>query len=246
MEEMQKQEPVLLECEKLWIFAMLIAAGGYLGAYTYTMRGGVFCNAQTANVVLLSMALGSGQWSQALYFLIPISAYMLGAVISELMPNRVKRLNFLRWDTLLVGLEMLVTFLLGFIPDSWPYQICQVSINFICSMQYNTFRQAEHIPMATTFCTNHIRQVGVFLTKWLRHPGEAGHRRHCVPLSGRQSHLGCIPAAVGGFRRLGPCRPHYGAGAALLQACRALMAGTNEHIKQNASGSAALPGASFL
>ena len=44
-------------------------------------------------------------------------------------------------------------------------------------MQYNTFRQAEHIPMATTFCTNHIRQVGVFLTKWLRHPGEAGHRR---------------------------------------------------------------------
>ena len=176
MEEAQKQESVLLECEKLWIFAILIAAGGYLGAYTYTMRGGVFCNAQTANVVLLSMALGNGQWSRALYFLIPISAYMLGAVISELMPNRVKRLNFLRWDTLLVGLEMLVTFLLGFIPDSWPYQICQVSINFICSMQYNTFRQAEHIPMATTFCTNHIRQVGVFLTKWLRRPEEASHR----------------------------------------------------------------------
>ena len=176
MEEAQKQESVLLECEKLWIFAILIAAGGYLGAYTYTMRGGVFCNAQTANVVLLSMALGNGQWSRALYFLIPISAYMLGAVISELMPNRVKRLNFLRWDTLLVGLEMLVTFLLGFIPDSWPYQICQVSINFICSMQYNTFRQAEHIPMATTFCTNHIRQVGVFLSKWLRRPEEKSHR----------------------------------------------------------------------
>ena len=176
MEEAQKQESVLLECEKLWIFAILIAAGGYLGAYTYTMRGGVFCNAQTANVVLLSMALGNGQWSRALYFLIPISAYMLGAVISELMPNRVKRLNFLRWDTLLVGLEMLVTFLLGFIPDSWPYQICQVSINFICSMQYNTFRPAEHIPMATTFCTNHIRQVGVFLTKWLRRPEEKSHR----------------------------------------------------------------------
>ena len=81
MEEAQKQESVLLECEKLWIFATLIAAGGYLGAYTYTMRGGVFCNAQTANVVLLSMALGSGQWRRALYFLIPISAYMLGAVI---------------------------------------------------------------------------------------------------------------------------------------------------------------------
>ena len=30
-------------------------------------------------------------------------------------------------------------------------------------MQYNTFRQAHGIPMATTFCTNHIRQAGVSL-----------------------------------------------------------------------------------
>ena len=169
--------PRYLMCETARVYRLMMIAAGMMGTYTLVLRGGVFCNAQTANVVLLSMALGNGQWSRALYFLIPISAYMLGAAISELMPNRVKRLNFLRWDTLLVGLEMLVTFLLGFIPDSWPYQICQVSINFICSMQYNTFRQAEHIPMATTFCTNHIRQVGVFLTKWLRHPGEAGHRR---------------------------------------------------------------------
>lgn len=53
-------------------------------------------------------------------------------------------------------------------------------------MQYNTFRQAEGIPMATTFCTNHVRQVGIhlhyFLTKRDPHlpqtlaapPGDAG------------------------------------------------------------------------
>lgn len=171
------RENVLLECEKIWIYAVLIAAGGYLGAFTYTLRGGVFCNAQTANIVLLSMALGNGRWSTALYYLIPLSAYMLGAVISELLPNKVKRLRILRWDTLLVGLEALVVILLGFVPDSWPYQISQISINFICSMQYNTFRQAEHIPMATTFCTNHVRQTGVFLTKWLRHREEPAYRR---------------------------------------------------------------------
>lgn len=173
---LNREEPVL-ECEKIWIYAVLIAAGGFLGTFTYSLRGGVFCNAQTANVVLFSMALGNGNWSTALYYLIPISAYILGAVISELLPNRVKRLHFLRWDTLLVGLELIVVLLLGFVPDSWPFQISQVSINFICSMQYNTFRQAEHIPMSTTFCTNHVRQVGVLLTRGLRHREDASIRR---------------------------------------------------------------------
>ncbi|MEI3085249.1 MAG: DUF1275 family protein [Oscillospiraceae bacterium] len=42
-------------------------------------------------------------------------------------------------------------------------------INFICSMQYNTFRQAQSVPMATTFCTNHVRQVGVAISKAIRH-----------------------------------------------------------------------------
>jgi len=176
-EENQLREDILLECEKIWVYAVLIAVGGYLGAFTYSLRGGVFCNAQTANVVLFSMAIGNGQWGTAVYYLIPMSAYMLGAVISELMPNKVKRLHLLRWDTLLVGLEALVVILLGFVPESWPYQISQVSINFICSMQYNTFRQAEHIPMSTTFCTNHVRQVGVFLTKWLRHREDRAIRK---------------------------------------------------------------------
>ena len=169
---------ILLECERLWIFAVLTAVGGFLGAYTYTLRGGVFCNAQTANLVMLSMALGNGNWGRAAYYLLPMGAYILGTVLSELLPTRVRRFHFLRWDSLLVGLEVLVTLLLGFIPESWPYQLCQLSINFICSMQYNTFRQAEHIPMATTFCTNHIRQLGIFLSKWLSHGSDpALHRR---------------------------------------------------------------------
>lgn len=74
----------------------------------------------------------------------------------------------MRWDTCLIGFEVLVLIALGFVPESAPFQISQVAINFICSMQYNTFRQAEGVPMATTFCTNHLRQTGVHLIKWLK------------------------------------------------------------------------------
>lgn len=157
-----------LECEKRWVFLLLMMSGGLMGAFTYSIRGNIFCNAQTGNFVLLGMAVGNGEWQQAAYLLIPISAYWIGAVVSEVLPRPVKKVGFLRWDTLLVGFEILVLILLGFLPESAPYQISQVAINFICSMQYNTFRQAEGIPMATTFCTNHLRQIGINLVKWIR------------------------------------------------------------------------------
>lgn len=157
-----------LTCEKYYIFELLIVAAGMMGAYTYNLRGDVFCNAQTANVVLMAMAFGKGQISAGFYYLIPITAYISGAALSEILPRKVRRIHFLRWDTYLVGFEIAILFLIGFIPLTAPVQIVQILINFICSMQYNTFRQAEGVPMATTFVTNHIRQIGIWFTKALR------------------------------------------------------------------------------
>ncbi|MCM1498904.1 MAG: DUF1275 domain-containing protein [Clostridium sp.] len=161
-----------LECEKWWIFAVLMFVGGFYGAYTYSTRGGVFCNAQTANFVLFAMAVGNGRWYNAVYYLIPMSAYLLGAIVSEAVPKPIKKRHLIRWDTLLIFIEMVVVVVLGLLPESAPFQISQVAINFICSMQYNTFRQAQGIPMATTFCTNHLRQTGVAIVKAVRKHGD--------------------------------------------------------------------------
>lgn len=165
----QEANTYYLMCERKWIYHILMVVAGFFGAYTFLLRGNVFCNAQTGNVVLMGMALGAAKWMEALYYLIPISAYLMGAFISELLPNPIKRCLQIRWDTLLIAIEMSVVLGLGFIPESAPVQISQVAINFIASMQYNTFRQAEGIPMATTFATNHIRQIGIGLAKEVQH-----------------------------------------------------------------------------
>lgn len=169
MIEDKLEEEEYLTCERRHIFFILMGIGGFFGAFTYSIRGGVFCNAQTANFVLFAMAIGNGQWKHALYFLLPMSAYFLGTVISEVLPGRIKKFQFIRWDTLFIFFEMLVVVFLGLLPENAPVQISQIAINFICSMQYNTFRQARGVPMATTFCTNHWRQVAVAMTKALRH-----------------------------------------------------------------------------
>lgn len=173
----QENEQYFLTCERDWVYFTLIAVAGFWGAYTYLLRGSVFCNAQTGNVVLMGLALGSGQWRTGLYYLVPISAYVLGAFVSELAPNPVKHRFSIRWDTILMLIEMVAVLALGFVPESAPAQISQVVINFIASMQYNTFRQAEGIPMATTFCTNQLRQVGIGFAKAVRKGDREGLRR---------------------------------------------------------------------
>ena len=166
-----------LVCERRSVFALLTFSAGMMGAYTFNLRGGVFCNAQTANVVLMAIAFGGGKWSQGCYYLIPITAYLAGAFLSEILPSPVRRLGFLRWDTYLVAFECLVLFSIGFIPLAWPHHLVQVPVNFIASMQYNTFRQAEGIPMATTFCTNQLRQVGIGFAKAVRKHDREGLSR---------------------------------------------------------------------
>jgi uncharacterized membrane protein YoaK (UPF0700 family) len=150
----------------------MMIVGGFFGAFTYSIRGGMFCNAQTANFVLFAMALGSGNWKHASYFLIPMTAYFMGAFLSESLASSIKKYQTIRWDTMFILMEMAVVIFLGALPESAPYQITQVLINLICSMQYNTFRQAQGVPMATVFCTNHLRQVGIALCKTIRHRGE--------------------------------------------------------------------------
>ena len=170
------QQKKYLECEKLWVFVVLIFVAGFYGAYTMLLRGGVFCNAQTGNMVLLGIAFGQGQWSKGLYYLFPIGIYLLGVMISELIPKYVRRLG-VRWDTLLIFLEIVGVIVVGFVPLTANHKISQFVIMLLCGMQFNTFRQAEGIGMATTFCTNHLRMFGVALAKAIfrskKYPGAA-------------------------------------------------------------------------
>lgn len=184
----------LLECERKWVFLMLMFVAGMYGAYTYSIRGGVFCNAQTGNFVLLAMAVGSREWAKAAYLIIPIGSYLLGTVISEVIAGPIRKLGFVRWDTILIAVEIIAVIILGLVPETAPYQIAQVTINFICSMQYNTFRQAEKVSMATVFCTNHIRQTGIALVKSVK---TGGAKQHTSRLAMHLGMLFCF--VVGGI-----------------------------------------------
>ena len=164
------------ENQRQWVFRVLMIVAGFYGGYAMMVRGGAFSNAQTGNLALCALALGKGQWQEAAYYVIPISAYLLGCLVSELLTKSLRCKGFMRWETLLILLENVAAVIMGFIPAAAPHQICQVIINVICAMQFTTFRQAEGISMATTFCTNHIRQIGISLAALFSRDAEKGEK----------------------------------------------------------------------
>lgn len=175
-----------------------MCTGGFLEVYTYLLKGGVFANAQTGNMALLALAAAEQDWRRALSCIIPIISYIVGIWLTLSMPKHLKR--GLRWETIFVLMEIAVFLAIGFLPSSVPYGISTVVVSFLCAMQYNTFTKAHGIPMATTFCTNNLRQATINFYKAVHKTDADASRKAWFFVR----HLGCF--VIGGMTAGFLCR----------------------------------------
>ncbi len=157
--EILNEDDRISKWASFFICIMLASVGGFLEAFTYLLKGGVFCNAQTGNFAMLAIYFINKEYQQAIYYILPILAYMVGISCTIYIPKWLSKLSVLHWETVFVFCEIILLFLLAFVPSTLPNGITNVPISFICAMQYNTFRKANGIPLATTFCTNNLRQA---------------------------------------------------------------------------------------
>ena len=176
---------------RLYIFLLLVFIGGFLGGFVHEFRGGVFSNAQTGNVIRLGIALCNGERQTATHCVISFCAYVTGAFLCELAIGKRLSVGPLRWETIFTGLATLTLCVLSLVPNSASFILTQIPVNFIAVMQYNTFRKVdiERLPpehrkidqvgMSTTFCTNHVRNIGVSLEK-LAQTGEPIYARQAA------------------------------------------------------------------
>ena len=56
-----------------YVFAMFALTGGFLEAFTFLLHGGVFCNAQTGNLVMLVINFVGGDFPSDCAICIPYS-----------------------------------------------------------------------------------------------------------------------------------------------------------------------------
>lgn len=143
--------------ESFSVGALLALAGGFLDAYTYLSRGGVFANAQTGNMVLLGIRLAERNWGGAVRYLIPIIAFAAGVLLAEWIQAALKGRSSVRWRQAVLLLEIALLAVIGFAPDgSWNWAV-NVAVSFVCALQVEAFRTMHGLSYATTMCTGNLR-----------------------------------------------------------------------------------------
>lgn len=135
---------------------LLTIAGGYLDAYTYFVRGGVFANAQTANVVKLGIAAAEMNLEQCLFYLWPILAFTAGVMLSLWIEDQSTEYP----RRLVLAMEILFMIIISFLPVSETLNIISnIMVSFLCAMQMQTFQIFRRQGIATTVATGNLRKA---------------------------------------------------------------------------------------
>ena len=127
--------------------AFLAVSGGFQDAYTYFTRDGVFSNAQTGNVVLMSERFMNGEVKAGLHYLIPLTAFFLGVLLAERIQEKFRYARRLHWRQGILLVEIILLFLVGFI---------------------QTFRKVEGNAYASTMCIGNLRSGTAALSAYMR------------------------------------------------------------------------------
>ena len=147
---------------------LLSLSGGLQDAYTYLARGEVFANAQTGNIVLMSVRLFEGAWAQALRYLVPLTAFFLGVLAAELLHLRYKKMERFHWRLLVLLGEIVLLAAVGFFPGSWNL-LANSAVSFACAMQVQAFRKVDGYAFASTMCIGNLRSGTESLCAWWKY-----------------------------------------------------------------------------
>lgn len=161
IEKFQKKKIKMhtITSQSLRLGILLALVGGFLDSYTYITRSGVFANAQTGNIVMVGVEASMGKWSQALLHIPPIIAFVLGVIIVEEIKVISVNKEIIETEKVIIIIEILALFIVGFIPASVPDIIVTIIISFVASLQVQSFRKLVGSPYNTAMCTGNLRTV---------------------------------------------------------------------------------------
>lgn len=144
--------------ESLPVACLLTFAAGLLDIYSYMIRGHVFANAITGNLVLLGMNLAAGEWLNCGRYLFAISAYGAGILVANIIHEKMPLPWGLSWKQFVLFLEILVLLPVAFIPSGDWNLLVNGMISFICAMQVRAFQHVHGLPFVSTTCTGNLRK----------------------------------------------------------------------------------------
>ena len=142
--------------ESIELGVLLALAGGFMDAYSYIARDGVFANAQTGNILLVGVNLSGGDLMCAGRYFFPVLAFALGIMLADLIHERFSSL--FHWRQLTVFLEAVILLGVSLIPGT-ANLVANCLTSFACGMQVESFRKIHGHGIATTMCIGNLRSA---------------------------------------------------------------------------------------
>ena len=142
--------------ESIELGVLLALAGGFMDAYSYIARDGVFANAQTGNILLVGVNLSGGDLMRAGRYFFPVLAFALGIMLADLIHERFSSL--FHWRQLTVFLEAVILLGVSLIPGT-ANLVANCLTSFACGMQVESFRKIHGHGIATTMCIGNLRSA---------------------------------------------------------------------------------------
>ncbi len=137
------------------IAALLSFSGGLQDAYTYNVRGRVFANAQTGNIVLMSQNLMTGYFLKAAEYLLPVIAFLSGVFVSVIIEHSLRKTSRMSWRQMVIMTEIIALTAVGFFPAD-HHAIPNMLVSFSCAMQVQTFKEIYGNRFASTMCIGNM------------------------------------------------------------------------------------------
>lgn len=148
---------------------LLTLAGGYLDAYTYYVRDGVFANAQTGNIIKLGIVIAEKQNGRIMYYLLPVLAFILGVFASLCIENFFEKKDIPVPRRAVLAMEILMMIIISFLPRTETCNIAaNVMVSLLCAMQMQSFQIFKNQGIATTVATGNLRKATEYLYYGIR------------------------------------------------------------------------------
>lgn len=144
--------------DSIIVMILLTFSGGLQDAYSYFVRGQVFANAQTGNIVFMATNFFAGNFTRGIRYLLPILAFLTGIAITDYIRASSKLRGRMHWRHIVVGVEVLLLFVVGLLPiSSVMNPIANALTSMACAMQIQAFRKVKGQPYASTMCIGNMR-----------------------------------------------------------------------------------------
>ena len=144
---------------------VLASIGGFMEAYTYMTRDGVFANAQTGNIARLGLSLAGGDLWAALRYFVPILTFLAGVSLFLFLKKRLCQPPS-RWCQAVLLLEMLLLFLVSLIPLGRLDLLATALVSLVCALQVESFRKFGSNSFSSTMCTGNLRSGAELLNQF--------------------------------------------------------------------------------